>query len=324
MRILIAENNLPLAHIVRQELEAEGYELELCQQGEDVFPLAKNRDYDLLLLDLELPAFDATSLLKRVRAEKPDVALLMLTSSIGIENRVQFLDAGADDYMMKPFALAELAARVRALLRRSRSPMGIVLKVGDLKLDRVERRVERAGRKIELTSKEFSLLEYLMRNAGHRITRSMIIEHVWNLTFDRPTNVVDVYINYLRVVFEATLVSAENLPYQEYLQRCPEVSYLASFRLMPLASTAVLQLDLAVAFPIIDLMLGGEGKGNAPARQTTEIEEQVLESVVRIILRELQTSWQKLSLEFVFDQRQRPDQLQRLMRPEEKILSLSF
>jgi flagellar motor switch protein FliM len=129
---------------------------------------------------------------------------------------------------------------------------------------------------------------------------------------------------FLRVVFEATLVSAEHLAYQEYLQRCPELSYIASFRLMPLRSIAVLQLDLGAAFPIVELMLGGQGKENVATRETTEIEEQILESVVRIILRELQTSWQKLALEFVFDQRHRGDQVQRLMRPEEKILSLSF
>ena len=324
MRILIAEDNVALAHIVRQELEAEGYELELCGHAEDAVLLTANREYNLLMVDLELGVPELAALVRRLRRERPDAALLLLTSWTGIESRVEFLDAGADDYILKPFALAELAAKVRALLRRSGGVSSSVLKVGDLRLDRMERRVERGGRKIDLTSKEFSLLEYLMRNAGRRITRPMIIEHVWNVNFERATNVVDVYINFLRVVFEATLVSAEHLAYQEYLQRCPELSYIASFRLMPLSTNAVLQLDLGAALPIIELMLGGQGKDNLATRETTEIEEQILESVVRIILRELQSSWQKLSLEFVFEERQRGDRVQRLMRPDEKILCLSF
>jgi two-component system, OmpR family, copper resistance phosphate regulon response regulator CusR len=198
MRILIAEDNAALAHIMRQELERESYELELCHRAEDAFLLGRNRHYDLLMLDLELGASELVAVVRRMRAEPIEAALLILTSLSAIDIRVQLLDAGADDYILKPFALAELAARIRALLRRSRSAAGTTLTVGDLKLDRVERRVERGGRKIDLTSKEFSLLEYLMRNAGRRITRPMIIEHVWNVNFDRTTNVVDVYINYLR------------------------------------------------------------------------------------------------------------------------------
>ena len=122
----------------------------------------------------------------------------MLTARSRVEDRVQCLDIGADDYLVKPFSFSELSARIRALLRRSHMPAEAVLKVDDLQLDRVERRVERGGKRIELTSKEFALLEYLMRNVGRRITRAMIIEHVWNLSFDTSTNVVDVYINYLR------------------------------------------------------------------------------------------------------------------------------
>jgi len=124
--------------------------------------------------------------------------VMILTARSRVEDRVQCLDSGADDYMVKPFSFLELSARARALLRRSHLPSESVLTVRDLCLDRVERKVERAGRHIELTTKEFALLEYLMRNAGRRLTRAMIIEHVWNLTFDSTTNVVDVYINYLR------------------------------------------------------------------------------------------------------------------------------
>ncbi|HKN70028.1 MAG TPA: winged helix-turn-helix domain-containing protein, partial [Terriglobales bacterium] len=129
---------------------------------------------------------------------KANLPVMILTARSRVEDRVQCLDSGADDYLVKPFSYLELAARARALLRRSHLPSESVLTVRDLCLDRVERRVARAGRHIELTTKEFALLEYLMRNAGRRLTRAMIIEHVWNLTFDSTTNVVDVYINYLR------------------------------------------------------------------------------------------------------------------------------
>jgi DNA-binding response OmpR family regulator len=130
--------------------------------------------------------------------KKPSLPVLILTQRTKVEDRVQCLDIGADDYLAKPFSFSELSARIRALLRRSHLPSESVLTVGDLKLDRVQRIVERAGERIELTGKEFSLLEYLMRNAGRDVTRSMILEHVWNLSFDTTTNVVDVYINYLR------------------------------------------------------------------------------------------------------------------------------
>ena len=163
-----------------------------------------------------------------------------------------------------------------------------------------------------------------MLNTGRKVTRSMIIEHVWNLTFDTTTNVVDVYINYLRVVFAATLVSAEHLTYREFLQRIPETTYLASCRLEPMGVNAALQLDLKVAFPIIDLLLGGEGKGMASTREITEIEEQILDSVARIICRELGVAWQALALEVGFEDRLEPAAAQRLMPPEEKTLSLSF
>jgi len=133
-----------------------------------------------------------------VRGKKPNVPILVLTARGKVEDRVQCLDIGADDYLVKPFSFSELSARIRALLRRSRLPSESVLTVEDLKLDRVERRVTRGSRAVDLTSKEFALLEYLMRNAGRRVTRAMIIEHVWNLAFDSSTNLVDVYINYLR------------------------------------------------------------------------------------------------------------------------------
>src|SRR4029077_1043001 len=157
--------------------------------------------YDLVILDLILPLADGVLILRHLRTRKPSLPIVVLTSRSRVEDRVQCLDLGADDFLAKPFSFSELSARIRALLRRSHLPAASVLVIDDLKIDRVERRVERAGKRIELTSKEFALLEYLMRNAGRRIPRAMIIEHVWNLSFDTCTNVVDVYINYgLRIL----------------------------------------------------------------------------------------------------------------------------
>jgi len=197
MRILIAEDDEALGKFVRQGLEGEHYSVDVAADGEQARIAATENDYDVVILDLNLPKLDGVSVLRHVRMKKPSVPVLVLTQRTRVEDRVQCLDLGADDYLAKPFSYGELSARIRALLRRSHLPSESVLEIADLKLDRVERRVERAGRRIELTTKEFSLLEYLMRNAGRRVTRSMIIEHVWNLTFDTTTNVVDVYINYL-------------------------------------------------------------------------------------------------------------------------------
>jgi two-component system, OmpR family, copper resistance phosphate regulon response regulator CusR len=196
MRMLIAEDDPALASFVKKGLEAEHYAVDVSNDGEHVRAQASEFNYDLLVLDLNLPRLDGVSILRHLRTRKPSMPILILTGRSRIEDRVQCLDLGADDYLVKPFSFTELSARIRALLRRSHLPAESVLEVEDLKLDRVERKAERAGRRIELTSKEFGLLEYLMRNAGRRITRAMIIEHVWNLSFDTCTNVVDVYINY--------------------------------------------------------------------------------------------------------------------------------
>jgi len=198
MRILIAEDDSALASFVKKGLEAEHYAVDISADGEQARALASEFDYDLVVLDLSLPRLDGVAILRHLRAKKPSIPILVLTGRSRIEDRVQCLDLGADDYLSKPFSFSELSARIRALLRRCHLPAESVLTVDDLKLDRVERRVERAGRRIDLTSKEFALLEYLMRNAGRRITRTMIIEHVWNLSFDTNTNIVDVYVNYLR------------------------------------------------------------------------------------------------------------------------------
>lgn len=198
MRILIAEDDEALAKFVRQGLEGEHYLVDIFSDGEQARNAATENEYDVVILDLNLPKLDGVSVLRHLRLKKPSLPVLVLTQRTRVEDKVQCLDTGADDYLAKPFSFSELSARIRALVRRSHLPSEAVLTVADLKLDRVEHLVERAGRRIDLTTKEFALLEYLMRNAGRRVTRSMIIEHVWNLTFDTTTNVVDVYINYLR------------------------------------------------------------------------------------------------------------------------------
>lgn len=198
MRILIIEDDAALASFIGKGLEAEHYAVDVTNSGDSGRGMALEFDYDLLILDLNLPGVDGVSILKTLRQRKPSIPVMVLTARSAVEDRVQCLDCGADDYLVKPFSFLELAARVRALLRRNPAPPESVLTVRDLRLDRIERRVERSGQRIELTMKEFALLEYLMRNAGRRLTRAMIIEHVWNLTFDSTTNVVDVYINYLR------------------------------------------------------------------------------------------------------------------------------
>ncbi len=198
MRILVVEDDAPLASFLRKGLEAEHYAVDLAPDGEEARWLACECEYDLMVLDLNLPKLDGFGVLGRVRPKRPSLPVLVLTGRSRLEDRVHVLDLGADDCLLKPFSFTELSARVRALLRRRPVSATTLLKVADLELDRVERTVRRAGKRIELTSKEFGLLEYLLRNAGHRITRNMIVEHVWNLSFDTGTNIVDVYINYLR------------------------------------------------------------------------------------------------------------------------------
>lgn len=198
MRILVAEDDSPLAAFLRKGLEAEHYAVDVVPDGEQAQMMADEYDYDLLVLDLNLPQLDGLEVLKGLRTKKPNLPVLVLTARSRVEDRVKGLDLGADDYLTKPFSFTELSARVRALLRRGSRSAEAVFRVEDLEMDRVERTIKRAGKRIELTPKEFALLEYLMRNAGRRVTRNMIIEHVWNLSFDTMTNVVDVYINYIR------------------------------------------------------------------------------------------------------------------------------
>lgn len=198
MRILIAEDDHALAHVICSGLSQEDYAVDWAPDGEEARYLVCEYEYDLLILDLNLPRTDGFEVLRALRSRQKSLPVLVLSGRAQVEERVRLLDSGADDYLVKPCSISELNARVRALLRRRHIARDISLKYDDLELDRVQRIVTRGGRRIELTSKEFALLEYLLRNAGHRVTRSMIIENVWNLSFDGLTNVVDVYINYLR------------------------------------------------------------------------------------------------------------------------------
>src|SRR6476660_1464118 len=198
MRILIAEDDVPLASFIAKAFKSEDHVTEISADGRDALQRMEKEPFDLLILDLNLPVISGSEVLSRVRRVNADIPILILTATDEVAERVARLDAGADDYLTKPFSFSELAARIRAVLRRKKQAGQAHLKVADIELDYLQRTVQRDGRTIELTPKEFSLLEYFMRNQGTRITRNMIIEHVWKLSPDTMTNVVDVYVNYLR------------------------------------------------------------------------------------------------------------------------------
>jgi len=197
-KVLVAEDDVPLAHFLRRGLQNAKYEVEVAHDGEDALRALSATPYSLLILDLNLPKVDGLTLLSRVRPVVPNLPVLVLTARNNLEDRIMALDGGADDCMVKPFSFQELTARSRALLRRNRNSAGGVLQVGDLILNRAEFRVERAGKKIELTAKEFALLEYLMMNARRTVTRAMIMEEVWKSEYNGSTNLVDVYVKYVR------------------------------------------------------------------------------------------------------------------------------
>jgi DNA-binding response OmpR family regulator len=202
MHILIAEDDAAVAKFLSGGLEAEHYHVRTATAGVQVMPIINEGQCNLLILDLTIPGIGGLDVLRQVRSVKPPLPVLIMGSS-RIEDRVEGLDSGADDYLTKPFAFAELLARVRALLRRSALPFEPVLHNLDLEVDRVRHVVHRKGRAIDLTPKEFALLEYLMLNAGNNVSRSSIIHHVWKLSSDSATNVVDVYINYFGKKIEA-------------------------------------------------------------------------------------------------------------------------
>jgi two-component system copper resistance phosphate regulon response regulator CusR len=197
-QILIAEDDIPLAHFLQRGLQTDKYAVDLVHDGEAALEAVSKTTYSLLVLDLNLPKLDGMEVLKQIRPTMPDLPILVLTGRTRLEDRVAALDAGADDCLIKPLSFHELTARIRALLRRNGRARGGIVQVGDLVLNRSEFRVERAGRKIDLTAKEFALLEYLMMNARKLVNRTMIMENVWNAPYDAKTNLVDVYVKYVR------------------------------------------------------------------------------------------------------------------------------
>ena len=199
MRILIVEDEPRLRALVERNLRREGYEVDATGDGAEGFERARTGDYDLVLLDVMLPTMSGLEISMRLRRQSVRTPILMLTARDAVDDRVAGLDAGADDYLVKPFAFVELSARIRALLRRQGDADGTqTLKVEDLTLDRVRREALRAGRRIDLTAREFALLEHLMRNAGRVLTRDQIISAVWSHDYDGGSNVVDTYVHYLR------------------------------------------------------------------------------------------------------------------------------
>ncbi len=198
MRILVVEDEEKVANFIRMGLAQEHYAVDITRDGREGLGLAEAIDYDLIILDLMLPGIPGLELLKQLRKTKKSLPVLILTAKGDVSDKVVGLDSGANDYLVKPFAFAELSARVRALLRRDSSQPGHTLQCADLELDTVSRVVKRGGREIELKPKEFALLEYMLRNAGRSVTRTMILEHVWDIHFDSISNVVDVHINSLR------------------------------------------------------------------------------------------------------------------------------
>ncbi|HUZ78903.1 MAG TPA: response regulator transcription factor [Chloroflexota bacterium] len=198
MRILVVEDEHKLAGVLRRGLEEHGYAVDLAYDGEDGLALAQIEPYDLVVLDVMLPRIDGLEVCRRLRAERRNVPVLMLTARDTVDDRVAGLDAGADDYLTKPFAFRELLARVRALLRRDTLSKDPVLRVSDLEVNTVTHQVSRAGRAVELTSKEYALLEYFVRHPNRVLTRTQIAEHVWDYNFVAMSNIVDVYVRYLR------------------------------------------------------------------------------------------------------------------------------
>jgi len=198
MKILVVEDEERVAQFIQKGLKEEGHAVDVSYDGEDGGFLAEVNDYDLILLDVMLPKKNGISVCREIRAHGVVTPVLMLTARDSVEDRVRGLDAGADDYLVKPFAFEELLARVRALLRRRADSKTPTLQLADLELDPITRLVTRAGKPIRLTTKEYSLLEYLLRNANKVLSRTLIGEHVWDMNFDPESNVIDVYISHLR------------------------------------------------------------------------------------------------------------------------------
>jgi heavy metal response regulator len=203
MRILLVEDDRKVASFIRMGLEEEGHAVDVASDGEAGFTMGLDRLHDVIILDVMLPRKPGFQVVRELRQAKVATPVLLLTARDTVEDKVQGLDAGADDYLTKPFAFAELLARVRALLRRRADARAPILRVADLILDPATRTVKRGDEPVTLTNREFALLEYFLRNPGRVLTRTMIAEHVWDYSFDSSTNVIDVYVNYLRKKIDA-------------------------------------------------------------------------------------------------------------------------
>ncbi|MBT3516438.1 MAG: heavy metal response regulator transcription factor [Nitrospina sp.] len=198
MRILVVEDDKKVAGFIKKGLEEESYAVDVAYDGEDGLHFGSEGQYDLIILDIMLPKIDGLEILSQLRDQGKDTPILLLTAKDAVDDKVTGLNKGADDYLTKPFAFSELLARVRVLLRRGKAEVKTTLMISDLTLDLVSHKVNRGGDEIELTGKEYGLLEYFMRNQEKVLTRTMIAEHVWDYNFDTFTNVIDVYINHLR------------------------------------------------------------------------------------------------------------------------------
>jgi DNA-binding response OmpR family regulator len=198
MRILLVEDEKKVADIIARGLKAERFAVDVSHDGQSGWEMADAYNYDLVILDLMLPGLNGTEVLQKIRRKNQEVPILILTARDGMADKIKNFEGGADDYLTKPFAFAELQLRVKALLRRGPVNRSSVLRVGDLEIDRLSQNVKRAGKKIELTAKEYSLLEYLATHPGRVFSRTMIIEHVWDQSFQGLTNIVDVYVRHLR------------------------------------------------------------------------------------------------------------------------------
>jgi DNA-binding response OmpR family regulator len=198
MRILIIEDEEKLSQIVARALNAEGFATDIAPDGQQGLELATSKTYEAIVLDIMLPKLSGTEVLAGIRQNNRQVPIIMLTAKDTLGDKIKHIDAGADDYLTKPFSCAELLVRIRALMRRAPAQREDIIRIADLEIDRLLRQVRRARRRIELSAKEYSLLEYLALNPGRVLSRSMILEHVWGQSFEGLTNIVDVYIRYLR------------------------------------------------------------------------------------------------------------------------------
>jgi len=226
MRLLLVEDHIKVARFIQRGLEEEHYAVDVAGGGEDALALLRVTPYDLVILDLMLPDISGVEVCRELRHRRSTVPVLMLTARDALEDKVAGLDVGADDYLTKPFAFPEFLARVRALLRRQEDVKTTRIEVGDLTIDTATHEVTRAGQSIELASKEYAVLEYLVRRAGQVITRTMILEAVWGYDFDPGSNVVDVYIRYLRRKLDDPypLKLLETIRGSGYRLRVPRVS----------------------------------------------------------------------------------------------------